>query len=81
MTSYRWGVVAMRLRRNAERDPYIELRKLRVRMAYRRCAGPCGENTWMPAGNRHCRDCQVRTDRLRRMGRIRALAVCLRLAW
>jgi hypothetical protein len=71
----------MRLRRKLDTNPYVDLRKLRVRMAFRRCAGPCGEETWMPAGSTHCRKCQARTDRLRRMTKLRALAVCLRLSW
>jgi hypothetical protein len=71
----------MRLRRELDTNPYVDLRKLRVRMAFRRCAGPCREETWMPSTSRQCRRCQTRTDRIRRMARCRALAVCLRLCW
>jgi hypothetical protein len=62
-------------------DPYADLRKQRVRMAFRRCAGPCGQETWLPADHRQCATCQARTDRIRRSTRVRALAACLRLTW
>ncbi|GDY30808.1 hypothetical protein [Gandjariella thermophila] len=69
----------MRTRRAV--DPYAELRKHRVRLVFRRCAGPCGQDCWLPAGHRQCAKCQARTDRIRRKSRLRALTACLRLAW
>jgi len=66
-----------------EFDPYAELRQLRVRMVFRRCSGPCGQDTWMPSGNRRCRKCRALADRLRAhrtvrlprlVGALRALA-------
>jgi hypothetical protein len=66
-----------------EFDPYAELRQLRVRMVFRRCSGPCGQDTWMPSSNRRCRKCRALADRLRAhrtvrlprlVGALRALA-------
>ncbi|WP_137813860.1 hypothetical protein [Gandjariella thermophila] len=48
-----------------EADPYAELRQLRVRMVFRRCSGPCGQDTWMAATSRRCRKCGALAERLR----------------
>jgi hypothetical protein len=63
-----------------EFDPYAELRQLRVRMVFRRCSGPCGQDTWMSSAHRRCRKCQDLADRMRaqRTVRLPRLAGALR---
>ncbi|WP_143342356.1 hypothetical protein [Crossiella equi] len=37
--------------------PYVEQRRLRVRVTYRRCGGPCGQWTRLRDGQALCSSC------------------------